>query len=194
MWAASLKKLRKGSHCGWRIIWGKAELSQMDTRPSGLGVSSLTGHSALRILRNPALNFKCIHLTASSTSPLGWEKSTSNVKSPSPKSLPPQRLSITRNIPTIQWDCSGYGIFFTSLWFHFQIQKQVLMALLWKSTTRKSPGGQVVRTLCFHCREHGFDPWSVRELRSHLPCSMAKNKIITLIPGCESFKKNKNLP
>ena len=25
---------------------------------------------------------------------------------------------------------------------------------------RELPGGPVVRTLCFHCRGHGFDPWS----------------------------------
>ena len=22
------------------------------------------------------------------------------------------------------------------------------------------PGSPVIRTLCFHCRQHGFDPWS----------------------------------
>ena len=24
---------------------------------------------------------------------------------------------------------------------------------------REFPGGPVVKTLCFHCRDHGFDPW-----------------------------------
>ena len=28
----------------------------------------------------------------------------------------------------------------------------------WK--VREFPGGPVVRTLCFHCRGHGFDPWT----------------------------------
>ena len=34
----------------------------------------------------------------------------------------------------------------------------------------------MVRTSCFHCRGHGFDPWSclVRELRSGKPQGVAK--------------------
>ena len=29
-----------------------------------------------------------------------------------------------------------------------------------KKTHREFPGGPLVRTLHFHCREHGFSPWS----------------------------------
>ena len=35
------------------------------------------------------------------------------------------------------------------------------------------PGGPVVRALRFHCRGHGFDPWS-RKLKSCKPRSTAK--------------------
>ena len=34
-------------------------------------------------------------------------------------------------------------------------------------------GGSVGRTPPIHCRGHRFDPW-VRELRSHMPLSLAK--------------------
>ena len=27
-------------------------------------------------------------------------------------------------------------------------------------TSREFPGGSVVKSPCFHCREHEFDPWS----------------------------------
>ena len=33
----------------------------------------------------------------------------------------------------------------------------------------------MVKTLCFHCRGHGFHPWS-GELRSHIPCCIVKTK------------------
>ena len=36
----------------------------------------------------------------------------------------------------------------------------------------------MVRTLHFHCRGHGFDPWS-GELRSCMPCGVAKKESIT---------------
>ena len=39
------------------------------------------------------------------------------------------------------------------------------------------PDGPVVKTLHFQCREYGFYLLSlVRELISHMPCSMAKRK------------------
>ena len=39
------------------------------------------------------------------------------------------------------------------------------------------PGGPVVKTLHFQCREYRFYLLSlVRELISHMPCSMAKKK------------------
>ena len=39
-------------------------------------------------------------------------------------------------------------------------------------------GGLVVKTLWFHCRGCGFDPWS-RSQDSHMPCAVAKlNKMI----------------
>ena len=34
------------------------------------------------------------------------------------------------------------------------------------------PGSPVVKTPCFYCQGHGFDPWL--EWRSHMRCSMAK--------------------
>ena len=36
------------------------------------------------------------------------------------------------------------------------------------------PGGPVVRTPCFHCRRHGFNPWWGHS--SHMPRSAAKKK------------------
>ena len=36
------------------------------------------------------------------------------------------------------------------------------------------PGSPVVKTPCFYCQGHGFDPWL--EWRSHMRCSMAKKK------------------
>ena len=42
------------------------------------------------------------------------------------------------------------------------------LKLLWEF-----PGGPVVRTPCFHCRGHRFDPWS-GNLRSCMPCGAAK--------------------
>ena len=35
------------------------------------------------------------------------------------------------------------------------------------------PGSPVVKTLGFHCRRHGFDPWSGKLC---LPCSVGKKK------------------
>ena len=42
---------------------------------------------------------------------------------------------------------------------------------------RDFPGDLVVKikTLCFHCRGHGFNPW-FEELRSHMLCRMIKKK------------------
>ena len=40
-----------------------------------------------------------------------------------------------------------------------------------------SPGSPVVKTPCFHCRWCRFNPWS-RNLRSHMPCDIAKIKIV----------------
>ena len=37
------------------------------------------------------------------------------------------------------------------------------------------PGGPVFKIPCFHCREHGFDPWSEKFC---LPCGVAKKKIL----------------
>ena len=52
--------------------------------------------------------------------------------------------------------------------------------LILKNSFRDFPGGPMVKTLCFHYRGHGFDPWS-RELRSHMPCGTAKKKKIILV-------------
>ena len=38
------------------------------------------------------------------------------------------------------------------------------------------PDGPVDRTLCFHCRGHGFHPSLVKEPRSHKPHSVATRK------------------
>ena len=46
----------------------------------------------------------------------------------------------------------------------------------WKPSFGDFPGGPAVKTLCFHCRGHGFHPWwsLVRELRSCILCCVAK--------------------
>ena len=44
------------------------------------------------------------------------------------------------------------------------------------------PGGPVVRTPSFHCRGQGFHPL-VRELRSHMPSGVTKNKT-KLLQSC----------
>lgn len=88
------------------IIWGETVIPE-GHKAKWMGASLDTVEDS----QNPALNFKWLHLTARSTSPLG-EKSTSNVKSPSLKSLPPQ-APITGNIPTIQW-IAQLGDLFTS--------------------------------------------------------------------------------
>lgn len=121
VWAASLNKLYKRSHCGWRIIWGKTVIPEGH---KGKWSGNLLTDRALSVEDSQA---PCPELQAHTpdcllTSPLGWEKSTSNVKSPSPKSLPPQRLPITGNIPTIQWIAQAMGSF-SLLWFQFQIRK-----------------------------------------------------------------------
>ena len=46
-----------------------------------------------------------------------------------------------------------------------------------KIKNRDSPGGPVVKTPCFHCRGHGFDPWLGNK---YCICCLAK-KIIFLI-------------
>ena len=35
----------------------------------------------------------------------------------------------------------------------------------------------MVKVPCFHCREHGFNPWS-GNLRSHMPCDIAKKNVV----------------
>ena len=53
-----------------------------------------------------------------------------------------------------------------------------------KNTHQDFPGGPVVKTLCFHCRGHGFDPWSGK---FHMPCGATKKlKKRTLINRKES--------
>ena len=34
------------------------------------------------------------------------------------------------------------------------------MYIVLEGNYRDFPGGPVVKTLCFQCRGHGFDPWS----------------------------------
>ena len=49
--------------------------------------------------------------------------------------------------------------------------------LRWWLRRQESPGGPVVKTLCFHCRGRRFDPQSlVRELKFLLLCSGARKK------------------
>ena len=43
-----------------------------------------------------------------------------------------------------------------------KIQKISFFSLYWQDFKRlvtDFPGGPVVKTPCFHCRGHGFDPW-----------------------------------
>ena len=35
--------------------------------------------------------------------------------------------------------------------------------LILKNNSGDFPGSPVVKTLCFHCTGHGFDPWSENE-------------------------------
>ena len=46
-----------------------------------------------------------------------------------------------------------------------------------KKTYRDFPGSPVVKTQYFQCRGHWI-PSQVGELRSHIPCNMAKNTYI----------------
>ena len=41
--------------------------------------------------------------------------------------------------------------------------------------SKDSPGSLVVRTPCFHCKGHGFDPW-LGNYRSYMPSLAAKEK------------------
>lgn len=45
-----------------------------------------------------------------------------------------------------------------------------------KKISRKFPRDALVRTLGFHCWEHGFHPSFVRELRPWMPCGQKKKK------------------
>ena len=55
------------------------------------------------------------------------------------------------------------------------------------------PGDPVVKTLHFQCRGRAFDPWSVRELRSHILCSVSPIKgmkkvcILKIQANCIAF-------
>ena len=48
-----------------------------------------------------------------------------------------------------------------------------------KCKDRDFPGRPAVKTPCFHCRGHKFDPWS-RELRSRVTHGVAKKIIIKI--------------
>lgn len=61
MWADSLRDILKGSHLASGISWGKTELADRD--------SGRLLIDRFRILRNSALNFRLMHLIASSTPP-----------------------------------------------------------------------------------------------------------------------------
>ena len=50
-----------------------------------------------------------------------------------------------------------------------------MVQILWENYLRKMPnfpGGPVVKILHFHCRGHGFNPWSGK---FHMPRDVAKN-------------------
>ena len=48
------------------------------------------------------------------------------------------------------------------------------------------PGGPVVKTLCFHCREHKFDPWSGEMLHGQ-KVKKKKKKIVSSVLGLYAF-------
>ena len=41
---------------------------------------------------------------------------------------------------------------------------------------QKLTGGLMVKTVCFYCRGHGFDPWGTKKLRSCMLHGVAKKK------------------
>ena len=43
---------------------------------------------------------------------------------------------------------------------------------------QKLTGGLMVKTVCFYCRGHGFDPWGTKKLRSCMLHGVAKKKKI----------------
>ena len=46
---------------------------------------------------------------------------------------------------------------------------------------QKLTGGLMVKTVCFYCRGHGFDPWGTKKLRSCMLHGVAKkNKSMKL--------------
>ena len=53
--------------------------------------------------------------------------------------------------------------------------------LILKNNSGDFPGSPVVKTLCFHCTGHGFDPWSENEDPTcHAVCSKKKKKRVIL--------------
>ena len=43
---------------------------------------------------------------------------------------------------------------------NFMVHKLYLNKAILKKLSREFPGSPGVRTLCFHCKGHGLDPWS----------------------------------
>ena len=60
----------------------------------------------------------------------------------------------------------------------------------YKSVSWEFPGGEVVRTLCFHCQGPGFSPWS-GNYDPHKPRGTAKKKSVRVnkIVKVEMFKQ-----
>ena len=58
------------------------------------------------------------------------------------------------------------------------------------------PGGPVFKTLCLHCRRHGFDPWSVTyDSTCHTPWPKKKKKITERnLTGTEDLENTEYQP
>ena len=42
----------------------------------------------------------------------------------------------------------------------YELRENIMTKIQKRASLREFPDGPVVRTPCFHCKEHGFDPWS----------------------------------
>ena len=72
-----------------------------------------------------------------------------------------------------------------------EFQGTLIAKTIFKKKNRDFPGSLVFKNLRFHCREPGLDP-GCRELRSRMPCSVAKkkkNKIVGFMLLCFLISK-----
>ena len=69
-------------------------------------------------------------------------------------------MSHSNKLSTLKGDIMGTLEFVLS-WAEVQVDWRPLMRLMSEiGVVRDFPGGPVIKTLFFHCRGQGFDPWS----------------------------------